>query len=156
MKFTQLIEDKMAKHVYSAGLLMTHAGKVFLVKAAVCKKANWGIPKGHIEKGEDPLDAAKREFQEETGITPPSDNSLYTKLTTVTSKGGKTVYSWQFEGTGEEVFNPPKEHYMTITVKGKTLSMPECDKGQYMELENASRVIMEYQLPLLTSYKQLT
>ena len=30
---------------------------------------NWDFPKGMIDPGEDPLDAAKREFKEETGIT---------------------------------------------------------------------------------------
>ena len=30
----------------------------------------WTIPKGAVESGEDVLDAAKREFIEETGITP--------------------------------------------------------------------------------------
>ena len=30
---------------------------------------SWSLPKGHIEKGEDPLTAAKREINEECGIT---------------------------------------------------------------------------------------
>lgn len=30
---------------------------------------NWDFPKGRIEAGEEPLDAAKRETREETGIT---------------------------------------------------------------------------------------
>jgi bis(5'-nucleosidyl)-tetraphosphatase len=30
---------------------------------------HWGFPKGHAKKGEDPIAAARREFEEETGIT---------------------------------------------------------------------------------------
>ena len=58
----------------SAGILLyRRAGKdleVFLIHPGgpyYAKKDTWSIPKGEYEPGEDPLAAARREFEEETG-----------------------------------------------------------------------------------------
>jgi len=55
----------------------------------------WTIPKGEIEPGESALDAARREFTEEVGITstPP-----FIELGSIRQRGGKTVFAWAFEG----------------------------------------------------------
>lgn len=58
----------------------------------------WTIPKGIIEEGEAPEDAAQREFHEETGFTPAGP---FTPLTPVRQKGGKLVMAWAFEGEGD-------------------------------------------------------
>ena len=55
----------------------------------------WTIPKGEYLKDEQPLEAAKREFQEETGF-PVSEPFL--DLGAITQKGGKIVTAWAFEG----------------------------------------------------------
>ena len=55
----------------------------------------WTIPKGQIEPGEEPIDAACREFVEETGLT---SQGPYLPLTPVRQKGGKTVMGWAFRG----------------------------------------------------------
>src|SRR3954454_3153981 len=55
----------------------------------------WTIPKGEIEQGEDFLEAAKREFEEETGVTPTGP---FTALTPIKQKGGKIVHAWAFKG----------------------------------------------------------
>lgn len=62
-------------------LKLTSAGMVILDKEdniliLRCYK-NWDMPKGRIEKGEDPLDAAKREVGEETGLTPKLISNEY-------------------------------------------------------------------------------
>ena len=36
----------------------------------------WGVPKGLIEPGEDRLEAARREFEEETGFSTPNEGYL--------------------------------------------------------------------------------
>src|ERR1043165_5016341 len=55
----------------------------------------WTIPKGEFEEGEEPFDAAKREFAEETGQT---IEGKFTPLTPVKYKNGKIVYAWLVEG----------------------------------------------------------
>lgn len=58
----------------------------------------WTIPKGLIEEGEEPLAAAQREFQEETGIPP---HGPFEPLSPVVQKGGKKVWAWAFEGDAD-------------------------------------------------------
>jgi predicted NUDIX family NTP pyrophosphohydrolase len=54
----------------------------------------WMIPKGLIEAGEEPLAAALREFEEETGLKPPP---ISHPLTPLRQAGGKTVLCWAAE-----------------------------------------------------------
>jgi predicted NUDIX family NTP pyrophosphohydrolase len=55
----------------------------------------WTIPKGAIEEGEEPIDAARREFREETGIEPTGP---YIPLGTIKQKAGKIIHGWAWEG----------------------------------------------------------
>lgn len=94
----------MSKSRTSAGLLMyRRAGdrvEVLLVHPGGPYYRNkdegaWSIPKGEIEPGEDPLDAAVREFGEETGLVA---GGPFLALAPVRQKGGKVVHAWAFEG----------------------------------------------------------
>ena len=58
----------------------------------------WSIPKGEYGEKEDPLAAAKREFGEETGLTPPGD---FIPLGEIRQPGGKVVTAWAVEGDCE-------------------------------------------------------
>jgi len=65
--------DKIA-----AGILFKSGDDIFLIKKSDDEEtfpSTWGIPGGHIEDGEDPLDAAKRETEEEIGSLPKSENT---------------------------------------------------------------------------------
>lgn len=54
------------KETYSAGgIVLNSEGKVLVVNQ---NHDSWSLPKGHIEKGENALEAAKREINEESGI----------------------------------------------------------------------------------------
>src|SRR5436190_11553461 len=56
---------------------------------------SWSVPKGEFLADEDPLAAAKREFEEETG---QAINGQFIPLSTIKQKGGKTVQAWAVEG----------------------------------------------------------
>ncbi len=59
----------------------------------------WSIPKGEIDPHENDLDAAIREFTEETGIVP---HGPFIPLNTVKQKSGKIVHAWAFAGNWDE------------------------------------------------------
>jgi len=140
----------------SAGLLLYRkvrgSMEVFLVHPGGPFWANrdegaWSIPKGEFDAGEDPLDAAKREFQEETGLVAEGD---FQPLKPIRQKSGKIVYSWavhlDLDATG---------------VKSNTFSMewppgsdrmrefPEIDRAGWFKIELARRKILKTQLDLI-------
>jgi predicted NUDIX family NTP pyrophosphohydrolase len=58
----------------------------------------WTIPKGLLDPAEDPLAAARREFTEETGVTPVGP---FLPLGSVKQKAGKTIHAWAWEGDAD-------------------------------------------------------
>ena len=111
----------------------------------------WTIPKGEFNDGETALDAALREFREETSHSPEGP---FTPLTTIRQKGGKEVHAWSANGDLDlsslysnafEMEWPPKS--------GRFQSFPEVDKYGWFELEEASRLINPAQTAFL---KELT
>ncbi len=92
----------MAKH--SAGLLMfRHRDGLELLLAhpggplfARKDDGAWTIPKGLLEPGEDAVEAARREFEEETGFVVGTDQLL--ELGEIRQRSGKIVTAWAFEG----------------------------------------------------------
>jgi predicted NUDIX family NTP pyrophosphohydrolase len=96
----------------------------------------WGIPKGLTEEDEDHLQAAVREFEEETGIKPQGE---FIPLGSIVQKGGKIVYGWTFECANDE---PVKITSNTCEVEwpprsGKKITIPEVDKGEFFTIEDA-------------------
>jgi len=140
----------------SAGLLMyRYAGsvlEVFLVHPGgpfwVGKdEGSWSIPKGLIDPGEDNLEAAKREFEEETSI--PS-SAPYISLGEIRQKSGKRIFAWAFQHSGgipcvkSNLFTlewPPRS--------GLKRDFPEIDKGEFFSLPDARRKINRSQAELL-------
>jgi predicted NUDIX family NTP pyrophosphohydrolase len=140
----------------SAGLLMYRrtGGKmeVFLVHPGgpfwAGKDAGaWTVPKGEYVEGEEPLDAAKREFSEETGFEAKGE---FIDLGTVRQTSGKIVNAWAFEGDcdpGKLVSNtceiewPPRS--------GKRLEIPEVDRGAWFSLAEARERLLKSQLGFL-------
>jgi predicted NUDIX family NTP pyrophosphohydrolase len=108
----------------------------------------WSIPKGLYEEGEDPLDAAKREFHEETGCVVPDGDFIM--LGDFKQPGGKNVLAWAVEGDFDiarfrsNLFSiewPPKS--------GRIEKFPEVDRAGWFPAPEASRMILKGQLPLL-------
>jgi ADP-ribose pyrophosphatase YjhB (NUDIX family) len=73
---------KRVDEVSAGGLVIDASGKLGLLigrrdlKDASGKRILWSLPKGHIEEGETPEEAALREVQEETGIVSVIEKSL--------------------------------------------------------------------------------
>jgi predicted NUDIX family NTP pyrophosphohydrolase len=115
---------------------------------------SWSIPKGEFTADEDSLEAAIREFKEETG---KSIDGNFRELEPVTQKGGKTVYAWIAEGDIEthdirsnlfEMQWPPGS--------GKLMKFPEIDKGEWFTIDQARVKINKGQLPFLDQLEKLT
>jgi predicted NUDIX family NTP pyrophosphohydrolase len=114
---------------------------------------SWSAPKGEFTDDEDPLDAAKREFLEETGQT---IDGHFIPLEPITQKGGKKVYAWAVEGDIDhetiisnlfELEWPPKS--------GKKQTFPEIDRAAWFDIETAKIKINPAQVGLIESLAQI-
>jgi predicted NUDIX family NTP pyrophosphohydrolase len=111
------------------------------------EKGAWSIPKGEFTKGEDPLTAARREFEEETGQTVEGD---FMELKPIQQKGGKMVYAWAVEGNADAeniVSNTFKQEYPYKS--GKWITIPEVDKAGWFGVEEAKEKINAAQVALI-------
>ncbi|HEU4608276.1 MAG TPA: NUDIX domain-containing protein [Chitinophagaceae bacterium] len=111
------------------------------------EKGSWSVVKGEVEEGEDLLQAAIREFKEETGFIP---REPFLPLQPVRQKSGKMVFVW---ATNMEL-DPLKLKSNTFSVEwpprsGIVRAFPEIDKGEWMELQKAGVCILPAQKPLL-------
>ncbi len=115
-----------------AQILLVHLGGPFWAR----KDAGaWFLPKGEIEPGEDPFAAAKREFKEETGLTPTEP---FIELGSVKHKSGKTVSAWAFEGDCD----PRNVKSNTFPVEwpprsGRQKEFPEIDRAEFFGIVQA-------------------
>ena len=106
----------------------------------------WTIPKGEPNAGEELLEVAEREFEEETGIKP---HGPYIDLGSIQQKGGKWVSAWGFEGDAEGLV---RSNYFRVEwppKSGKLRDFPEVDRAEFFPLEAARIKLKESQIPLL-------
>jgi predicted NUDIX family NTP pyrophosphohydrolase len=125
-------------------VLLVHPGGPFWKNK---DEGAWSIPKGEYDQNEDPLAAAKRELEEETGLRPAGD---LISLGEVRQSGAKTVTAWAVEGTCD-----------AANIRSNTFSMPwppgsselrefpEVDRAEWFALEIARRKILKGQTELL-------
>jgi predicted NUDIX family NTP pyrophosphohydrolase len=108
---------------------------------------SWSIPKGEVEPGEDLLETAKREFEEETGFTPKGP---FIALTPVTQKGGKIVHAWAFEGDCDPSAIESNMFTMEWPPKsGRQMEFPEIDRAEFFDAVLAKRKIKAAQGALI-------
>lgn len=113
----------------------------------------WTIPKGEYAAPETALDAARREFAEETGfpVTAP-----LLPLGDVVQKSGKRVSAWAFAGECE----PDQLRCNTFEMEwppgsGQRQHYPEIDRVAWFALDEARRKLMPAQCELLTRLQQV-
>jgi predicted NUDIX family NTP pyrophosphohydrolase len=107
----------------------------------------WSIPKGEYAPGDDPENAARREFQEELGIEMNQDLLL---LGDIRQRGGKTVTAFAAETDVDvetirsntfEIEWPPRS--------GRRQTFPEVDRAEWFDLTTARTRINQAQSILL-------
>lgn len=131
-------------------VLLVHPGGPFWAK----KDAGaWFVPKGEMEAGEAELPAARREFEEETGLKPEGP---FLALGTVKHKGGKTVTAWAFEGDCD----PATLRSNTFTLEwpprsGKRREFPEVDRSAFFTVESAKSRMHPDEFELLLRLQEL-
>lgn len=125
-------------------VFLVHPGGPFWAKK---DEGAWSIAKGEYAEGEEPIEAARREFQEETGFA--LEGALiplgWTKLA-----GGKTVHGWAVEAELEpgaiesnlfEMEWPPRS--------GKRAQFPEVDRAAWFSVAEAREKLNVGLIPLL-------
>jgi predicted NUDIX family NTP pyrophosphohydrolase len=147
---------EVTRSKFSAGLLMfkscdgqvrvllVHPGGPFWKKK---DEGAWSIPKGECDQAEDPLDAAKREFEEETGIKPHGD---FVALDQIKQPSGKVIIAWAFEGD----CSPSEIRSNTFSMEwpphsGLQQEFPEVDRADWFTLSDAQKRIVKGQIGFL-------
>lgn len=125
-------------------VLLAHMGSPWWAKK---DKGAWSMPKGEYSSSEAPLDAAKREFNEELGMLPPSGQ--YLELGSIEQNNNKTVTAWAVEAdldvseTKSNTFEiewPPKS--------GQMQEFPEIDRAEYKPVNEAKEKCIAAQAEL--------
>ncbi len=130
-------------------VLLGHPGGPFWAKKDT---SAWTIPKGLVERGDDLLATARREFAEETNLVAEGD---FFALTPVKQRSGKIVHAFAIEADLDlapfasntfEIEWPPRS--------GRRKSFPEIDRIAYFALPVALTKILAYQRPFLADLEK--
>ena len=133
----------------SVEVFLVHPGGPFWAKR---NEGAWTLPKGEFDSDEKPLSAAQREFHEETGFAVLGP---YLDRGSVRQRSGKVVFAWAFTGDCDpkqlvsntcEVEWPPRS--------GKQLVVPEIDRGAWLSMGEAAKLIRDEQRELLSRLQE--
>ena len=131
-------------------LFLAHPGGPFWNRR---EDASWTIPKGMVEDGEDPFDAAQREFVEETGIRPIPP---FLPLGSIRQKAGKTVHAWAWEGDADP--NGITSNSTSVEWprgSGRWQTYPEVDRAAWFDPSTARGKINAAQAELIDRLQEL-
>jgi predicted NUDIX family NTP pyrophosphohydrolase len=129
----------------SIEVLLVHPGGPFWARR---DRGAWSIPKGEYLDNEAPEAAARREFEEELGVAPPSRPAL--DLGEVRQKSGKLVHAWAIPGD----LDPTSISSNTFMLEwpphsGNLRETPEVDRAEWFPLDVAEEKINPAQVELL-------
>ena len=133
-------------------VLLVHPGGPFWAKKDL---GSWSIAKGEYEEGEDPLQAALREFLEETGHQPAGP---FLPLAQRKQPGGKLIDAWATEND----WDSSKLISNTFSMEwpkgsGRIQAFPEVDRAEWFEISEAARRILPEQRGFLDElYEKLS
>lgn len=115
-----------ARHIFhhSAGAVVVDAGTCLLIR----RGHEWAFPKGHIEQGEGPGDAACREVREETGIEISLDVGL-----------GFTRY--EFRSNNRTRNRKQVDWFLAHRVGGEIAHEPIFAEARFVNLDEALRLL---------------
>ena len=131
-------------------VLLVHPGGPYWRRRDV---GAWSIPKGEIEPGEDPLQAAQREFEEELGSP---INGEFVKLNPIRQASGKWVHAWALEADFDTTSFKPGTFSMEWPPKSsRRQEFPEVDRAEWFTLDDARRKINPAQIALLDQLSSL-
>jgi len=141
---------KRVDEVSAGGLVIDTTGKLglligrFDLKDATGKRVLWSLPKGHIEEGETPEQAAIREVAEETGIKSEITRSL-------------GVIDFWFMASGKRI-HKTVHHFLFTEVGGKLApQVTEVDDVAWFPIEEiVSKLAYPDERKLIAKSGQLT
>ena len=134
----------------SVEVLLAHPGGPFWAKKDF---GAWSIPKGEFDSDEDPLEAAKREFEEESGI---AGSGNFVALGEVKQAGGKVVTAWAVEDDCDASLLKSNTFSMEWPPRsGRMEEFPEVDRWGWFALEEARERILVGQRAFLDRLAEL-
>jgi predicted NUDIX family NTP pyrophosphohydrolase len=131
-------------------VLLAHPGGPFWAKKDT---GAWTIPKGEVGPAEDPLAAALREFEEETGVRPKGDAIA---LPPRRQPSGKVVHAWAMRGDLDPATVRSNRFEMEWPPRsGRRQEFPEIDRAAWFSLAEAREKILKGQAPFLDDLERV-
>jgi predicted NUDIX family NTP pyrophosphohydrolase len=131
-------------------VLLVHPGGPFWSKKDL---AAWSIPKGEYDPDEEPLEAARREFKEETGLDAHGD---FLEFTPIKQKGSKVVSAWAFKGDCNPESIKSNNFFLEWPPRsGRLVEFPEIDRAAWYTIEEARKKILKGQIPFLEELPEI-
>jgi predicted NUDIX family NTP pyrophosphohydrolase len=108
----------------------------------------WTVPKGEYDPDEPAWEAARREFREELGLTPPDGEAV--PLGEVAQKNGKVVTAWAVEADPDlSGFSPGTFTLEWPPRSGRMREFPELDRVEWLGLDRARELVIAAQTAFL-------
>jgi len=161
MKFKRFYQKQLVLRESTAhnvaGILLykqTKSGRLKVFLAKPHNRSSWSIPKGQIDENESIFDAARREFEEETGLKPKRNERHYLELEPYKGKNQIGYRIWAIPGEA-----PQKSKLRSVMIKkrkksGKVITTPEIEEWGMFDYDTAMKKIAKNQRPILKQFKR--